>query len=205
MNPQFVKTSRDLANVRKEYMANLALQISNQRKIGNALQMLEETGEAPRKPADMRTQTELLSDIDNLKLFIRQNLTDVMDGSNLNDAVIELGKLHTLELPILAFVAQRVKQLKEYFEERFAIGVPSAVFVEYVKKLFAEEGADFLDEINLKRSSQATDPNGNIDGDDNMDDDMDDDVGGDDDGGDGGGDDGDGNGEDEDAGEDGRL
>ena len=47
MNPQFVKTSRDLANVRKEYMANLALEISNQRKVSNALQMLEETGELP--------------------------------------------------------------------------------------------------------------------------------------------------------------
>ena len=108
MNPQFVKTSRDLANVRKEYMANLALEISNQRKVSNALQMLEETGELPRRPADMRTQTELLSDIDNLKLYIRQNLTEIMDGSNLNDAVIELGKLHTFELPILAFVAQRI-------------------------------------------------------------------------------------------------
>ena len=84
MNPEFVRTSADQRQVRKEYVNNLRLMSSNEQKNYNANIIKEETGQLPMAPMDMRSLLEKETDVERLKIELRIRLIEstLMDGSN---------------------------------------------------------------------------------------------------------------------------
>jgi len=127
MNPP-ASAPTDRAKYREQYLSNLALEASNNQKNLNANLIFKQTGQSPSQPTDFRTTTEKYADIDGLRREVRSFIASAgfTNSTNANEIA---QMLHPDEL---LFVIQYKLLISTDFKGR---GVPTEVFIEYLRKL----------------------------------------------------------------------
>ena len=108
MNPDTVKTKADIKNVRKEYINNLRIQQSNIQLIENAIEAIDTTGDMILQPTDNRSTSQKNADIQQLKVDVRRQLLEIMDGENATRAVEDLARENNTLLVYLANTIEEV-------------------------------------------------------------------------------------------------
>ena len=107
-----------------QYKANLALQISNNNRIYNAVSQTNQGIQLPEAPPDMRSLAEKIGDIQNLKNQMSILLRQITDGGNADEIV---NKLSDDEL---ARAVQYFPALSAKLKSSYALGVPAEVFIQ---------------------------------------------------------------------------
>ena len=145
MNPDTVKTKADVKNVRKEYINNLRIQQSNIQLIENAIEAIDTTGDMILQPTDNRSTSQKNADIQQLKVDVRRQLLEIMDGENATKAVEDLARERSM---FIVYLANTIEEVIAYFKPKYKNGVPAAVLVNYIKAQIRLRG------VNERRTSQ---------------------------------------------------
>ena len=130
MNPDTVKTKADVKNVRKEYINNLRIQQSNIQLVENAIEAIDTTGDMILQPTDNRSTSQKNADIQQLKVDVRRQLLEIMDGENATKAVEDLARERSM---FIVYLANTIEEVIAYFKPKYKNGVPAAVLVNYIK------------------------------------------------------------------------
>jgi len=150
MNPASRKGPSDNAKFRETYLANLALQASNNQKNQNANIIFKQTGAPPPTMADYRTTTDKFADIEGLKVLLRGKLASVTDGTIASQIAFSLNEDQ------LRFAVNAWPTIENDMKAKFAGGVPAPVFMAYLNRLMdTYEKNDFVD-LGLSQSSNPT-------------------------------------------------
>lgn len=123
-----VNTLEQAKEVRKQYLANLALQAQNDAFNLRGNQVYRLTGQ-PSRPPDTRTTTEKLADIEQLKVEVMNELTAITDRQMAIDTVTNLSADE------LQFVAQQIKAIVAEIKPKFQRGIPSQALLAYIRSL----------------------------------------------------------------------
>ena len=107
-----------------EYKANLQLQINNNNRVYNAVSQANQGIMIPEQPPDMRTLSEKIGDVQNLKNQLSVQLRQITDGSN---ADMIVNRLNDDEL---ARAVQYFQILAQKLKSSYALGVPADVFIQ---------------------------------------------------------------------------
>jgi len=146
MNPPLIHPS-DAAKYRQQYINNLRLQASNDQLNLNANQIYRKTGQTPSPLPDVRSTTEKEGDIERLKVEVRSRLADVMDGDNANNVALSLSPKQ------LIFVANQINNITKDLKAKYALGVPSQIFIQYVRNLMLREAQTNGVDLGLQQST----------------------------------------------------
>ena len=151
MNPASIKSKDDLEKAREEYINNLRLEVSNNQRAQNAIDTLKTTGQVIQKPTDNRSTTEKMLDTEEVKMSIRKGLSTIMDGTNLNQLLVHLGRS-----PIkLYFVANRLTKLVEYFQPRYKLGVSYLVFLSTISQMISKLSQDEKEQYGFRFTAKS--------------------------------------------------
>jgi hypothetical protein len=129
MNPSWVKTQADRNKVYREYMASLKLEEQNIEKTASALKTKDLTGQVPSRPTDTRTTSEKYMDIYRLRNELESGLSDIMSPDEAAKVVSQLDEDE------IQFGRTQLQAIIKDLKPRFELGVPSAVFINYLRKL----------------------------------------------------------------------
>jgi hypothetical protein len=146
MNPPRRNPSDD-AKYRQQYINNLRLQDSNNQLNLNANMIYFKTGQTPSPLPDPRTTTEKEADHERLKVEVRSKLKDIMDGANANNSVMSLSGSQ------LVFVANHIEEILKDLKPKYALGVPSPIFLNYIKALMEKESKTNSVDLGLQQST----------------------------------------------------
>jgi hypothetical protein len=127
MSGQPVNSPLDIKTFRQAYMRTLELQAANDKLNLDANMTYKKTG-APSAPEDTRTTTEKLSDLYRIRVQVRSALSEIMDGDNAQRVV------ESLDDNEARFLAQQVGTIIADLKPKYALGVPSEVFIPYLQK-----------------------------------------------------------------------
>lgn len=127
MNPSWVKTQADRQKVYREYIASLNLDQQNINKTADALKTKELTGAVPQM-RDTRTTTEKYMDTNRLKNELESGLYEIMSPDEASKVVSQLTQDEIL------FGRTQLPQIVKDLKPRFALGVPSIIFLNYLRK-----------------------------------------------------------------------
>ena len=108
----------------EDYKANLQLQISNNNRIYNAVSQANQGIDIPTPPADTRSLSEKIGDIQNLKNQLSVQLRQITDGQNADMIVNRLSDDE------LGKAVQYFQILAQKLKSSYALGVPADVFVQ---------------------------------------------------------------------------
>jgi len=130
----------DAEKFRKEYLATLALQARNDAINYEANKVYQRTG-APAQPTDTRNTTEKLADLNRIRIEIRSRLGEIMSGDDASRVVEGLDEEEA------QFVAQQIQSIIADLKPKYALGVPSQIFNQYLNRLMEKfertQGVDF--------------------------------------------------------------
>lgn len=107
-----------------EYKANLQLQINNNNRVYNAVSQANQGIQIPEQPPDMRSLSEKIGDIQNLKNQLSVQLRQITDGKNADMIV------NSLNDDELARAVQYFQTLAQKLKSSYALGVPADVFIQ---------------------------------------------------------------------------
>jgi len=139
MNPP-LKNPNDAAKYRQQYLSSLRLMSSNNQKNYNANKIYAATGQSPSVLPDTRSSTEVIADTEGLRGTVRSKLLEITDSTNAGNIAIALSPDQ------LEFVIQAFPTIKEDIRKKFALGVPAAIFLPYVRKLMGKYAqVDFVE------------------------------------------------------------
>jgi len=110
-----------------EYKANLQLQINNNNRVYNAVLQVNKGIQLPEQPPDMRSLSEKIGDVQNLKNQLSVQLRQITDGSN---ADMIVNRLNDDEL---ARAVQYFQILSSKLKTAYALGVPADAFIQALK------------------------------------------------------------------------
>ena len=127
MNPATDQQGKKV--LRKQYINNLNLEAKNNHKNYQANKIFEITGEEPIQPPDTSSIEDKYKNVLNLQTLVRSQLMELTDGGNANQIV------DNLSVDMLQFVAQRMPSIIEDLKPKYALGIPSQIFLKYVDKL----------------------------------------------------------------------
>lgn len=128
MNPQTIRNQSQLMKVREAYLANLELEQRNLKKTGDAVSVLQQTGQLQLAPQDTRSLNEKLSDVEKLKINLRRQLMDITDGQQAADI---MNALSNEEIQSLSIVFADIASV---LKAKYVNGVPAPIFLEYVRR-----------------------------------------------------------------------
>jgi len=114
---------------RKQYLASLELENRNAAKNLEANKLFTQTGQ-PTPVTDTRTITEKLADIEGLKTLLMSELRKITDSSSASEII---GKLSG-DTETLKFLYQNFGAIQRDIKPKFVAGVPSDVFIPYLRK-----------------------------------------------------------------------
>jgi len=146
MNPP-LRNPSDAAKYREQYLSNLALEASNNQKNYNANAILKTTGQTPTQPPDMRSVEDKLADIEGQKVMLRSQLTQLTDG------FIAQGIVSTLTPEEILFAVQHFPYIVSVLKPRFALGVPKAVFIDFLRKIMKQMDTTLGVELGLQQTT----------------------------------------------------
>ncbi len=124
------------AEFKKQYLASMKQDISNQTKNYQANQVFKAT-QQPSAPPDTRSITDKLADKEGLKVLLRAELMKITDGANAQSIISQLGDDE------LEFAYKQFGALEREMKSRFKSGVPAEAFVNFLEryiKQFEETG-----------------------------------------------------------------
>jgi len=127
MSGQPLINPNDASKFRQQYLANLALEAKNNDVNLQANKIFIKTGQTPTQVTDGRTTFEKLADIENLKVSLRSQLSQIADGQNAQ-AIVE-----GLSNEELQFLAQQINQIITQIKPQYLYGVPADIFIPYLK------------------------------------------------------------------------
>lgn len=127
-----VNTLAQAKEYRKQYLANLALEAQNDAYNLMANQVYKQTKQI-LKPADTRSTTEKLADIEQLKVSVLNDLMQITDGQMALETVTDL------TADELVFVAQMMPTIIAEIKPKFARGIPSQALLSYIRALRRRE------------------------------------------------------------------
>ena len=136
---------RDAAKIRKEHLANLALESSNNQLNMNASLMLKNTGRSSLVP-DQNTATDKYSNEEGKKQLVR----DFLSGNNIMTTFNAEEVIQRLSPAQIQFFDQYKEFIKKDFKGK---RVPVEVFVNYLMKLQRKEAETQGVEYNLQQVS----------------------------------------------------
>ena len=119
-----LKTPNDMKLFRQQYLATLQLQSDINDANLHANQMYVKTGMTPNAPLDVRTTTEMVSDIVRLRTDVMKGLREIADGQN-SQAIVS-----GLNGPQLQFVAQHMPEIIAILKPKYKYGIPAEVFLQ---------------------------------------------------------------------------
>jgi hypothetical protein len=103
----------------------------------NANKLFKLTGALPPRPPDTRGTTEKAQDLEGSKVALRQKLGTVTDGVIASQIIGELADAEIL------FALNKWEIINRDMKEQYAKGVPSSVFIAYLRRLIQRfENAD---------------------------------------------------------------
>lgn len=132
MNPSDVKTNSDRLKVRDEYLAVLRQQEANLQKTANAIAVMNQTGQPPIQPTDMRSMNEKLVDIERLKPMFRNQLKSLMDSKEI-EIVMNVLDNEEIQSAVLIF-GEILNELKG----KYPLGVPAPIFIEFLRRFLKD-------------------------------------------------------------------
>ena len=144
MNPQTIRNQTQLYKVREAYLANLELEQRNLKKTADAVSALNQTGQVPLAPQDTRSMSEKISDVEKLKISLRQNLLDITDAQQ---AANIMNALSNDEIQALAIVSGDIFSV---LKAKYSNGVPAPIFLEYFRRYLK----DYNSNIGLASGNQ---------------------------------------------------
>jgi hypothetical protein len=110
-------------------MASLKLEEQNIEKTANALKTKDLTGVVPSAPSDTRTTSEKYMDIFRLRNELESGLSAIMSPDEASKVVSQLDEDE------IQFGRTQLQAIIKDLKPRFELGVPSAVFINYLRKL----------------------------------------------------------------------
>ena len=129
MNPTGRRLPQDYTAFRKNYLANLALQISNNDKNWNANQIYQSTGVTPTEPSDPRSLEQKLGDVEQTRVRLRAMMsvppTAITDSANANKIVQDLTNRD------VQMLIQHYPDIQHEIQKRFAVGIPANSFMAW--------------------------------------------------------------------------
>lgn len=135
-----INTFSQAEEYRKRYLATLALIAQNDAYNLQANQVYKQTGQ-PSRPADTRSTTEKLGDIEAMKVALRRGLMGITDGTQANETV------ENLTVDEVIFTTQQLPAIISDLKPRFANGVPAQALLAYIRalrrKFLATNGVSF--------------------------------------------------------------
>jgi len=137
------RTPMDIAKNRKEYLANLQMEIANIDKNFQANQTYLRTG-APTQITDTRSTAEKLADLYRLRIDIRSKLGEIMDGSTAQNVVQGLSDSEA------RFLAQQLDTIIPDLKKKYRLGVPEDAFNIYFQKYIR----DFQKSLGLTKEEE---------------------------------------------------
>jgi len=112
----------DASKYRQQYLATLALQANINDANLQANKIYKRTGQTPTQPTDMRLTSEKLADIERLKIEVRAQLANIMDGQDAQATINDLSS------EALQFVAQNINQIVKEIKPQYQLGIPATAF-----------------------------------------------------------------------------
>jgi len=119
----------DEAKYREMYRNSLRMEAANHQRTMDAVRLLGDTGEVIRTRDDPRTTTEKRADMERTKVKVLSDLKEITSG----DEAIKI--VNGLDRSELIFVNDAMPMLITDVRTRFRDGVPSAIFIPYVKRM----------------------------------------------------------------------
>jgi len=124
------------AEFKRQYLASLKQDISNQTKNYQANQVFKAT-QQPSQPPDTRSITDKMADKEGMKVLLRAELMKNTDGANAQSIISKLGDDE------LEFAYRQFGALERELKARFKTGVPAEAFINFLEryiKQFEETG-----------------------------------------------------------------
>ena len=141
MNPFNIRQPQDRRKVYNEYLANLQMQIDNLAKTEKAVATLQTTGAPPVQPADTRTLSEKLLDIDKQKKVLRQALLEITDGAEASKI------MNTISDEDVVFLTVAFGDFSKMVKQKFAAGITAPLFNEILQRY----KRDYINSISVQR------------------------------------------------------
>ena len=144
MNPQYRRLPQDADIYRRNYLSNLALQISNNQMNWNANQLFASTGVTPTEPADPRSLTDQQADVEGQKVTLRQMLaTQLTDFANANRLV------DGLQGQDVADMLQMFPKMVAALKPSYSTGCPADVILQWFQNTRAQDARTQNGSLNL--------------------------------------------------------
>ena len=124
----------DYASYKQQYVDMLNIQISNDKKIYDAVTLKDRTGQLPIVPPDYRSIEEKYADELGLQRKLTTELGTLTDATNLAQIMNDLLK----NPPLMNFILMSFPLISEYMKKNYAQGVKYPIFISYVEKLYNE-------------------------------------------------------------------
>lgn len=141
MNPFNIRHPQDRRKVYNEYLANLQMQIDNLAKTEAAVSALKTTGVPPIQPADTRTLSEKLLDIDKQKKTLRQALLEITDGAEATKI------MNTISDEDVVFLGVAWGDFSKMIKQKFAGGILAPLFNEVLQRY----KRDYINSISVQK------------------------------------------------------
>lgn len=141
MNPFNIRQPQDRRKVYNEYLANLQMQIDNLAKTEQAVATLKTTGAPPVQPADTRTLSEKLLDIDKQKKVLRQALLEITDGAEATKI------MNTISDEDVIFLGVAFGDFSKMIKQKFAGGILAPLFNEVLQRY----KRDYINSISVQK------------------------------------------------------
>jgi hypothetical protein len=126
MSGQRKRNPTDASKFRQTYLANLALEANINDRNLQANKIFKKTGVAPNQLTDQRTTAEKLADVERLKIDLRSQLGQIMDGENAN-AFVEATNVGDL-----TFLAQHIEEIVKDIKPKYKYGITADIFARYL-------------------------------------------------------------------------
>lgn len=146
MNPIGIRNRKQLQAVRNNYIANLALEHSNNQQSTNAVKILKETGESPTKDTNPLNTTERYQGLEGKKQLLRDSLA----SNNIMSSHVADDVISSLKAPELDFFSQYKEFLLKDFKGK---NVPAKVFIDYLRRYIRKTNETKGVEYSLQQDS----------------------------------------------------
>ena len=175
MSGQLNKKPSDMVKTRQEYLDNLSLQVQlNDANLAIVTQF-KSTGQVPpiSQMKDMRTPTQILEDVEKLKINLIKDLEPIADPQFAQQIVSRLIQSPlNIDNRLLVFTAQRIDEIVKNLQRIYKYGIrgdenDAETFVQFMNKFYTDKNKSTLgvkDFMNRMGGSDATSASSNIAG-----------------------------------------
>ena len=173
MSGQLNNKPSDMVKTRQEYLDNLSLQVQlNDANLAIVTQF-KSTGQVPpiSQMKDMRTPTQILEDVEKLKINLIKDLEPIADSQFAQQIVSRLIQSPlNIDNRLLVFTAQRIDEIVKNLQRIYKYGIrgddnDAETFVQFMNKFYTDKNKSTLgvkNFMNRMGGSDATSASSNV-------------------------------------------